>query len=107
MQAREFAESVLRMKDNQQYTEMYRDKFGAKMRQAVTEDQWVARAQSADRASAALKSRELESSGYSLLARGYKFRYKAQYERFSGFEEVHVAREGEDFKVVGIWLKAL
>lgn len=61
-EARAFAESVLKMKDAKQFHEIYRDKFHASMRQQMTEDQWLAAAESVAKQAGPLKSRTLDSS---------------------------------------------
>lgn len=104
-EAHTYAESILKMKDRGQYRDMYREKFDAKMRDAMNEDRWIQTAQGVDRVVGSLTSRELKSSGYSLLCFCYKFRYKARYQNFQGFDEVYVSKEGDDFKLSGIWLK--
>jgi hypothetical protein len=102
-EARAFAESVLKMKDAKQYRDMYRDKFHASMRQQMSEEQWLAAAESVDRQAGALKSRTLESSDQSLGV--FKFRYNAVYENGKAFDEIYVAKEGSAFKVIGLWVK--
>jgi hypothetical protein len=47
------------------------------MQRAMSEDRWTQTAQNIDRIVGPLSSRELQSSGYSLLCSCYKFRYKA------------------------------
>lgn len=56
--ARAFAESVLTMKDNKQYKEMYRDKFHQSMQSQFTEEQWLAAAAQVDRQTGAQKGAE-------------------------------------------------
>ena len=104
-QARQYAESVLRMKDQGAFRAMYREEFNAKMRQAMTEDQWAATAEGVERLTGPLISRELKSSGYNFLFGLYRVRYKTQYQRFKGIDEVVISKEGDQFKVAGLWLK--
>jgi hypothetical protein len=102
-EARGFAEAVLKMKDAKQFHEMYRDKFHGSMRQQMTEEQWIAAAETVDRQTGSLKSRTLESSDQSLSV--FKFRYNAQYENGKAFDEIYITKEGGAFKVMGLWVK--
>jgi hypothetical protein len=81
---------------------MYREKFDHKMQLAMSEDRWAQTAQGVDLVVGPVTSRELESSGYSMLCFCYKFRYQAQ--RFEGFDEVDISKDGDSFKLSGLWL---
>jgi hypothetical protein len=93
------------MKDRGQYRDTYRRKFDTRMQRAMSEDRWTQTAQNIDRIVGPLSGRELQSSGYSLLCSCYKFRYKAHYQRLQGFDEVYISKEGDTFKVSGVWLR--
>lgn len=100
--ARAFAESVLTMKDNKQYKEMYRDKFHQSMQSQFTEEQWLAAAAQVDRQTGAQKGRSLSTSDKSMGV--YKFRYDTRCENGRAFDDIYVTNDG-GWKVVGLWVR--
>lgn len=100
--ARTFAESVLAMKDNKQYQEMYRTKFHESMQRQMSEEQWLAAARQIDSQTGAKKSRTLSSTDKSMGV--YKFRYDTSYETGRAFDDIYVANDN-GWKVVGLWVR--
>jgi hypothetical protein len=100
--ARAFADSVLAMKDNKQYKEMYRDKFDESMKRQMTEEQWLAAAEQVDKQTGAKKTRTLSSSDKSMGV--YKFRYDTQYENGRAFDDIYVTNNN-GWKVVALWVR--
>jgi hypothetical protein len=102
-EAQSFAEEVLQMKDAKQFREIYRQKFHASMKQQMSEPQWIAAAtqvaaQTGDNTGRTLGAAD-ESNGV------YRFRYNSVYENGRAFDDIFIVREGDSWKVVGIWVR--
>jgi hypothetical protein len=102
-EAQSFAEEVLQMKDAKQFREMYRQRFHASMKQQMSEPQWIAAATQVAEQTGDNKGRTLGSTEQSNGV--YRFRYNSTYENGRAFDDVVVARQGDSWKVVGIWVR--
>lgn len=103
-QAQAFAESVLQMKDNGEYSAMYNRTFHPKMRQ-TTEAQWITTATKMAQQNGILKSRRLRTVEPE-VAGGYKVTYDAAYSNAGPvIEIVEVAVRGEMMRVVGLFVR--
>ena len=101
--AKAAVDSVLKLYDAAEYGQLYDTRFHDSMKQQMTREQWIAAARQIARQTGKVVNRTVAKQAKSMGI--VRFIFNTQCAEGKVWEDLSVQRDGEDWKVIGFWVR--